>query len=205
MESMSTSPNTYRFASARIGFPAPRSCRPSARRRHHRQAPPRPGAPQAINFGDAKFMTGRQNIGIIRAEIRGRRDNGQLLDARRLRRNGRHEHRRGIRRRSARNANSHAIKRQIALPQIAPFGQINSHVALQYGRLKSQNVVANPPDRRQKLRAGRPGGPRKFPFTDPNRFASQIRPIDPGGIIEHRRQAFRSHIVANPLDHLLRR
>ena len=70
-------------------------------------------------------------IGIVGAELRRRRDDRQFLHARRLRRHGRHQHRRRIRRRPAGHANADARQRQIALPQIAAVGQIDSHIALQ--------------------------------------------------------------------------
>ena len=46
---------------------------------------------------------------------------------------------------------------------------------------------------------------RQFRRTYPDRVSGEICPIDSGRIVEHRRQTLRPHILANPLDHLLRR
>jgi hypothetical protein len=68
-----------------------------------------------------------------------------LFHARPLSWNRRHQHRRRICRRAARNANANALQRQIALTKIPAAAEINLHIALQNRRLKSQNVLTNSP------------------------------------------------------------
>src|SRR6478609_3365136 len=69
--------------------------------------------------------------------------------------------------------------------------------------LKLQNVLANPPHRRQKSRISRRMRVLQLTCRNPNRLRRQFRPIQLLGILQHRRQTARPHLSANPLHHLL--
>ena len=131
---------------------------------------------QAIDLGDAQLVAGGQQVPVVRAELRRRRDHRQFLDARRLRRHGRHQHRRRIRRRAARHADADARKRQISLPQVSAVRPLELHVAVQDGLLKLQNVVANAADRGQKVVARRAMGRRQFVGRHAQRLRPSARP-----------------------------
>ena len=150
-------------------------------------------------------MARGQQIGVVGPKRRRRSDDRQLADARRLRRHGGHQHGRRIRRRAARHANSHPPQRQIPLPQIPAAGHFDAHIVRQNRRLKSQDIVANPPHGRQKLGrcGGMCGGQIRGRHAD--RLRRKLGPIDAGRIIQHGRQPLAANVVANPLDDLRRR
>ena len=72
----------------------------------------------AVDFANSDFVTDRQQIGVVTAEFGRRDDDRDFLHTRGLCRDSGHQHRRGVRRRSPRNADSDPFQRQIPLPQL---------------------------------------------------------------------------------------
>ena len=115
-------------------------------------------AAKAINLVDAQLVAGGQHVGVVRAELGGRGDHGQLLHAGHLGGHGRHQHGRRIRRRSARHANARPIQRPIPLPQISAR-PLDANIAMQNRRLKSPDILPHAANGFQKLRIGLRRGP----------------------------------------------
>ena len=105
------------------------------------------GAADPVDLGDAQRVAGGQEVGVVAAERRRRHDHGDLLDPRRLRRDDRHQERRRIRRRPARDADADPPERPIAQPQLAARPAPHGGVAVEDARLERQDVVADPAER----------------------------------------------------------
>ena len=160
----------------------------------------------SINFGNAQFVAGGQQVVVVRPKLRRRRDDGQFPSlpppepARRSSAPWKDMPplRRARKCRLGPAANS-------AAADIRPRRDLHRNIVLQNSLLKAENVFPNSADACEKFGFGRGVGRRQLRGTHSNRLGRQFRLIDPGSIIQNRRQAFGPHIVANSLDHLLRR
>ena len=116
------------------------------------------GAADAIDLFDAQLAAGCQQIGIVGPELRRRGDQGELLHARHLGRHGGHQHRGGIRGRSARHAQADAVQRPIALDQVAA-GYFDADVLVQDRFLEIPDPLADAADGGKKSGVGPRRGP----------------------------------------------
>ena len=97
------------------------------------------------------------------------------------------------------------VKRQVALPQAHAVAPFDCYIAVQDGRLKFQDIAAHPFDRPQELGRGGTMGGEQLGGRHPDRIGRQRRLVDACRIVQHGRQADRTHVAANALDHLGRR
>jgi hypothetical protein len=157
-----------------------------------------------MDLGHAQGVAGGQEVGVVAAEGGRRHDDGDLLDARRLRGDDRHQQRRGIRRRPARDADPDPPQRAIAEAQLAVPSAPHHGVAVEDARLERQDVVADPSERAEIGRIGCAEGVAQFLARDPHGRRLQHHAIEPGRVVEHGVEPAALHVGADPLDDLLR-
>ena len=120
--------------------------------------------------------------------MRGRRDDGQLLDACALRRHGGHQHGRRIGGRPTGYADAHALQRQVALLQSAAVGEVERYVVVQEWPLKSQHVVANAANRFQKSGSAAAWAASNSSGGDAQRGGGELGTVELGRVFQHGRQ-----------------
>ena len=133
------------------------------------------GAADAIDLVDAQLVAGCQQIGIVGPELRRRGDHGELLHARHLGRHGGHQHRRGIRGRTARHAQADAVQRAIALDQVAA-GHLDADVLVQDGFLEIPDSLADAADGGEESGVGPGVGLFQFLWGNADGFGRQAVP-----------------------------
>ena len=166
----------------------------------------------AVDLGDAQFVTGGQQIGVVTPKIGGRDHNHNLWNARDLSGNGGHQQAGGIGRRTAGDTNPDTFQRQVTLSEThRASSSARCHRASERdvgqanGRLKLDDVGADLPNHLEIGRVGLCVSGLEFGRGDAHRLASQGFSVEFGSVFEQRLKAPGSDIGADPLDHLLRR
>ena len=153
-------------------------------------------APHSVNFFNAETSASRQKVRVVRTVRRRRRHYRDLLDARDLRRNDRHQDRRRIGRRAARDAAADATKRSVALPE-PTAGPLDSDVAAQNRTLENGDIFRDSVDGAQKFRLDLVERGVEFLLRDAELVGGQVGAVDSFRVIEERREAFFGDVATN--------
>jgi len=166
------------------------------------------GPSDSIDFSDPQFMAGRQQVAVVGAELRRRNHDGNLRHSGRLRRHGRHQHRRGIGRSPAGDADADSSERKVTLPQFdgrGPMFPAHRNVPVQNRPLEFENVVPNPPDDPEKCRVRLGMSLAKILGRNPDGLGRQFPAVQFAGVFQERRQSLIADVTADLFHHLLRR
>ena len=166
------------------------------------------GAADPVDFGDAEFLAGGEDVGVVAAEIGGWHDDDDLFDAGGLCGDGGHQQCGWIRGRTAGNADADPFEGEVALTEFdagLPCFAEDFDIVRKQSRLELDDVLADATQRGEVLGLGFRVRFFEFLSRDAHGLGGELLAVELFRVIEERGATFVADIVADLFDDFLRR